>query len=327
MHDKFYAVRRWDVQDVDLIPKFISILRSVFPKPDEHTRAWFAWKHVDNIWGPSIVTYAETSVGEIVAVRAFWRQSLQLGERTIVAYQPCDTATTAEHRGRGLFKRLTLAAIEASKETNASLLFNYPTGNARSAYISLGWTPVNAVKAWWKPLRTVQALKKCLRIGVRNLESIALPESDWNFNVGNLALPQGANVFVPERPAGYHLWRFGRHPIHRYFVCGRGELKAVVRLRQRGPFVEALIVDLWMEQGRCSTSSVRRLVSDIKNLVDADVCTCVLGSESQFTPFLRKAGFWWAPNDIHHYVRFFESHSAMIHNEGWGIQGAEIDTY
>src|SRR4029078_7629835 len=71
-----------------------------------HDPAWFAWKHVENPFGPSW-GWAALDGERVVGVRLFMRWGLRRGGRDLEAARPVDTATAPEARGRGVFRELT----------------------------------------------------------------------------------------------------------------------------------------------------------------------------------------------------------------------------
>ena len=45
----------------------------------------------------------------------------------ILSYQPCDTAVLKEFRGRGIFTKMSLIALE---KTKGAFIYNYPNENS-----------------------------------------------------------------------------------------------------------------------------------------------------------------------------------------------------
>src|SRR5690606_30107897 len=97
------------------IPQIIFILKqslgeSKLPKTEEVWR----YKHIENPFGKSIVLLAIIKE-QIVGVRAFMRWKWQIGQKSFNALRAVDTATSPAFRGRGIFRKLTLEAIEIAK--------------------------------------------------------------------------------------------------------------------------------------------------------------------------------------------------------------------
>lgn len=108
---------------------FIYIFNSVFHK--DYDVKWFDWKYTGNIYGDSYMVFAYCE-DKPVGARAFWRNDID-GH---ICYQPCDTAVLKEFRGRGIFSKMTLVALD---KTKGHFIYNYPNENSRPGYLKLGW--------------------------------------------------------------------------------------------------------------------------------------------------------------------------------------------
>src|SRR5678816_264411 len=105
---------------------------------DDRDAAFFSWKHDDNPHGPSPAWVAETD-GRLVAFRTFLRWRLTRGHDTIDVVRAVDTATDPEFQGRGLFTRLTLAAVEELTADGVAAVYNTPNTQSRPGYLKMGW--------------------------------------------------------------------------------------------------------------------------------------------------------------------------------------------
>lgn len=91
----------------------------------------FKTKFIDNIFGPSV--HVLVYEGEnLVAIRSLWRNDL--GNN--IAYQPCDTAVSSDHRGGGIFKIMTDEALALVPD---AMIYNFPNENSRKLYLRNGW--------------------------------------------------------------------------------------------------------------------------------------------------------------------------------------------
>lgn len=101
---------------------------------------WFHWKHHDNPFGPSL-GWAAVDTDGVLGVRIFMRWELRLGEQTLHAVRPVDTATAPQAQRRGVFRALTSHAVAAvMTDANIDLIFNTPNANSRPGYARMGWT-------------------------------------------------------------------------------------------------------------------------------------------------------------------------------------------
>ena len=73
---------------------------------------FFDWKHLSNVFGPSLGLVATDDADRLVGLRLFMRWRFEVAGRTIEAARPVDTATHPDHRGKGIFRMLTMAALD-----------------------------------------------------------------------------------------------------------------------------------------------------------------------------------------------------------------------
>ena len=88
------------------------------------------FKHVINPFGESTVLLAE-EYSQILGVRAFMTWRWQMGTQVWNAYRAVDTATHPNHQGKGIFKKLTLQALEVVKQKGDCFIFNTPNNQSR----------------------------------------------------------------------------------------------------------------------------------------------------------------------------------------------------
>ena len=108
---------------------FIDVFNLVFET--SYNLEWFNWKYIDNIYGDSYIVLAYYQ-DKIVGIRSFWRNDIQ----GYLCYQPCDTAVLKEFRGMGIFSKMSLIALEKTKE---ACIYNYPNQNSLPGNLKLGW--------------------------------------------------------------------------------------------------------------------------------------------------------------------------------------------
>jgi GNAT superfamily N-acetyltransferase len=204
----------------------------------------FAWKHFDNPFGRSIILVAESG-GAIVGLRAFMRWELVTarGER-LRCVRAVDTATHPDHQRRGIFRTLTLAAVEHARDDGVDLVFNTPNPRSGAGYLTMGWFEVGRLG--------VMAAPGLRRPGAQAAAG-ALPDPDgWVAEARPLAdRPLAA---VADRPAAglrtprtpeYLAWRFSGHPTAGYLAVESGASTAVVRPNVRGRWKELVLSDVF----------------------------------------------------------------------------------
>ena len=245
-------IKLWDNKDAEKVEAFVDILKTVFPESD-HSAAFFLWKHTQNPWGPSIVTYAEEPVtGKVAAVRAFWRHQIGYSDKILLAFQPCDTATHPDFRKQGLFRKLTQLALEEAQKQKASFVFNFPNPQSKPGYLKMGWHDMGRVITLFKPLNFRRILKHLLINRGKPgrfvpLKKVSGHGQEWDSE----ALGQLHSRNKMEETAAIHggrdggmlYWRFLRHPNNAYELIDCDSCSAIVCLGRRGRLRELLIVE------------------------------------------------------------------------------------
>jgi GNAT superfamily N-acetyltransferase len=219
---------------------------------------------------------------EIVGYRTMLRWRFEQGEGQLDAVRAVDTATHPEHQGRGIFTKLTLAAIADLEAQSVSLVFNTPNDKSRPGYLKMGWREVGRVPVslslrrprsilrvarsmgpavkWSEPTDTGLAAEDALQDATPVKELLA----------SQPAPPPGA--FRTLRTPEYLAWRYGFLPLAYRVVLRRSSLNdgfAVFRLRRRSAVVEATVCELLAPEGdrRARSELFRR----VRRCVDADV--------------------------------------------------------
>jgi hypothetical protein len=224
------------------------------------------WKHVDNPVGPS-PTWVALDGDRIVAVRTFLRWSFDREGRRLSAVRAVDTVTHPDHRGKGLFRRLTLLGLADLAVEGVDLVFNTPNDQSRPGYLSMGWQPVARLSVSVRPhgvrgaaamaRNRVPAQLSSLDCQVGTPAEVGLDDSVTD------TLRKGSGGLRTARTADYLRWRYGGLPSLRYRVVTLGsdpaDGVAVVRLRHRGAAREAAVAEL----AAPTRASGRRLLGEV----------------------------------------------------------------
>jgi GNAT superfamily N-acetyltransferase len=236
----------------DDVDQILEVLKAALGETPllRRTRAQWAWKHESNPFGPSIVLVA-TSGDRVVGVRALmrWRLTTPVGA-IIDSVRPVDTATHPEFERRGIFRRLTMEALDLARDQGIHLVFNTPNARSGAGYLSMGWREVGTVGALVRP-----------RIGSTLPAPTDAAPSPTEVAPGSSPFEAMAPIDRPPlglrtpRTGDYLAWRFGGHPTVRYSVLGSGPRVAVLRAGVRGARVELVLSDLL---GGAGSAEVRR---------------------------------------------------------------------
>jgi GNAT superfamily N-acetyltransferase len=221
----------------------------------ERTPQFFRWKHRDNPFGPS-PGWVAVAGNRIVGVRLLMRWEFEFGGRVVRAVRMVDTATAPDWQGRGVFKRLTLTALEEVEDVD--LVFNTPNSNSLPGYLKMGWSEVGRVPVLIRPVAPLRLARAVVRGAVRQsaVSSVPPPIASSLPRVDDVLSARAPEVdallgarrrredaLSTRRSPAYLTWRYGAGsgldyravPVERE---GRLVGLGVGRLRHRGPLRE-----------------------------------------------------------------------------------------
>jgi GNAT superfamily N-acetyltransferase len=219
------------------------------------TSELFTWKHIDNPFGRSIMLVAEVD-GRVAGLRAFMRWDLVTPEGdTLRCVRAVDTATHPDFQRLGIFRRLTLSALEQAAADGIDMVFNTPNPKSGAGYLSMGWTEVGSIGVLAAPGRG--ALRG------RAPDDVLPDPSDYVLEARPVAeLSVGdrpARGLRTPRSAAYLAWRFTQHPTARYLQIDASDSTAVVRPNIRSSRRELVLSDVFGPQpGRAIGAALRR---------------------------------------------------------------------
>jgi GNAT superfamily N-acetyltransferase len=240
-------------EDRDTAAVLDLLARSMHCEGDaERFASLFRWKHQANPFGPSPAWVAEED-DTVVGYRSFLRWELREGSAVRRVARAVDTATHPDHQGRGIFRSLTLHALDALAADGVELIFNTPNDQSRPGYLKMGWLPLGVLHPWVRP-RAVAAIPAIARgrvpaahwaqptdVGVPAREAFADHARTRALLVA-CGSPRGTN-----RTPEYLRWRYDDDLLgYRVLPLGGHIEEGAIcfRLRRRGPAVEATIGDV-----------------------------------------------------------------------------------
>ncbi|MGM0606680.1 MAG: GNAT family N-acetyltransferase, partial [Halobacteriota archaeon] len=141
MSETEYTIRPFEDRDRK---GFFRLFEHTFgqKKSDE----WFEWKYVDNPYVDHVPMYVAELEGELVGARPFFALPIAREGWIGLALQPGDTMVHADHRGQGLFTRMTEAALETYVDSDVDLIFNFPNAKSGPGYRKMGWEVVDRIR-------------------------------------------------------------------------------------------------------------------------------------------------------------------------------------
>lgn len=264
------TVRLRAMTDEDL-PRVLDLLAAALADGPTGARTtdFFAWKHRDNPAGASYAFVAED--GErLLGVRLLMRWRFRLGDGAVSAVRAVDTATHPQAQGRGLFRRLTLAALEQIDADGVGLVFNTPNASSRPGYLKMGWMPAGEVPVAVRPVRPVRFVRGLAggvgQTGVsgrprpvpsplpRAAQVLADHEQEVDALLSAAQAGAGSRQLTTDRTPRYLRWRYADPPGLDYRAIpiqrdGRLVGLGLGRLRRRGPLAELTLGEVLTESG------------------------------------------------------------------------------
>jgi GNAT superfamily N-acetyltransferase len=264
---------------------------------------FFRWKHIDNPFGRSLMLLAEAD-GRIAGLRAFMRWRFATGDREILAVRAVDTATHPDYQGRGIFSRLTLAAL-AEMQGDVDLVFNTPNEKSLPGYLKMGWSVVGKLPVSLRIRRPVRFARRIRSLRLSE-SARAGPPIEAVPAIEALRAAEGLSILTKashpldgrlatSRTPEYLKWRYADAPLldYRAIVDDQSEGIAFFRVRSRGELWESSVADLVVPEGDRAAASrlLRRVVAAAR--VDHVTCSFPLGTTPAAA--LRRAGFLPGP--------------------------------
>lgn len=223
-------------------PAVLELLRQALGETEllQRTADLFAWKHLDNPFGPSLMLVAEDGDG-LMGFRALMRWELSTADgNRLLCMRAVDTATHPRARRRGVFTRLTRAAVQTARDEGVDLIFNTPNPRSGAGYLNMGWTKVGPIGVLVRPL---------LGGSWRQTESLPSPTCGdaWDDRAVTHRAPRGLRT---PRTAEYLRWRFGQHPSARYRVVGDSNCTLILRSNIRRGRGELVVSEMFGTRSR-----------------------------------------------------------------------------
>lgn len=252
---------------IDLLKS--SLGEGLLPKSE----AYFLWKHYHNPFGYSKILLAREN-GKIIGIRAFMRWKWISSSQEVDVVRAVDTATDPAFQGKGIFKKLTLMAVEECRLENTAFVFNTPNNISIQGYLKMGWFTNG---------------KMPMLIGLGSLmpkffnqDYLTKKNAQYDTAIAFSSLTDSWKIkpssefFHTPIDKRYLQWRYNDCPIVKYgAVIEPGKFGIVFRLKKLNRFIELRICEIWTEQENTNSfaeKSLKKLISDIKPAI----VTCAL---------------------------------------------------
>jgi GNAT superfamily N-acetyltransferase len=278
------AIRRARPDDEDeIVALLVDVMRR---SPQEPNREFYRWKHQQNPFGESPAWVAEMD-GRIVAFRTLMRWEFRQpgcreagSGRPLRAVRAVDTVTHSACRGRGIFRQLTMTAVEELRDEGVDFVFNTPNDSSMPGYLSMGWAVVGRMPARLQGPRITRFARVAR---ARTAAKIWSEPVDVGVPVGALPLATLLEEELTEElvgrggaaPDGFALatarsdsflrWRYGFEPLrYRGWPTADGRAAVMFRVRMRGAARELALLDVIGRTASVRGSDIRALVREAR---------------------------------------------------------------
>ncbi len=224
------------------IPEILEVLKaSLGETSSKKTEAVWRYKHVENPYGKSLVLVA-TEKDKLIGVRALMRWKWQLGNQVFSALRAVDTATHPDHQGKGVFKKLTLKALELVKEQGDDFIFNTPNTQSLPGYLKMGWKEVDKLKILVKPVNPLNWLNN-KTVNSYTVNNTCAEGQLVKLILGYNKLKSEENKCYTLKSPEYLLWRYENNPLQKYEVKGDQDFYLAGYIKEHGYFKELRITE------------------------------------------------------------------------------------
>ncbi|UJH91322.1 GNAT family N-acetyltransferase [Antarcticibacterium sp. 1MA-6-2] len=242
------------------LPEIVSVLKASLGEADlPLSREIWDFKHVNNPFGPSLIFIAEEE-GRIAGVRAFMKWEWCIGFKKYSAFRAVDTATHPEFQGRGIFKKLTLNAVETAVENGDGFVFNTPNEKSKPGYLKMGWIETGKIKVAIKP-----ALNSFWKFNSSpanyQISKTSSGAVDTLYNEWNVDLKKQGKIFTP-KSAKYLFWRYESNPLQHYQVFSNSSFYLAGYVKNRGKIKELRIAECIFKQNKKTEREIKQKINE-----------------------------------------------------------------
>ena len=221
------------------------------------TVKFWNWKHNENPFGKSKIILAFD--GELlVGVRAFMYWQFSNATETIKCVRAVDTAVHPSYQGKGIFSKLTMAALNDCKSDNIKLVFNTPNKISKIGYLKLGWIEIGKL-----------SLRLSIPINlprVYNENLLCELLADYEIcKTKELNVNTYTNKFSTPLSFDYLNWRYTNCPIDRYYSISKAnQFTVIFRIKKVKSFIEMRLCEVLIKK---DDFCINESVLSIKKLV------------------------------------------------------------
>lgn len=265
-----------------------SLGESLVPKSE----AYFTWKHMENPFGASRILLAREG-DQIIGLRAFMYWDWASGKERVKAVRAVDTATDPAHQGKGIFRKLTLQAVDECKSEGVGLVFNSPNPISMAGYLKMGWKQAGRMPIYLGPGSMIPRTFK--EPSTRELlEPYAVDRAIAHLQNRKFR-EHASEAWHTPLSYQYLYWRYHTCPVVSYGAISEpGQFGYIFRLKKLNRFYELRICEAWTERedktaAEKARKALRKLVSKLRPLM----VSCAPSPD--FMAGREKPGFFFGP--------------------------------
>lgn len=344
-------IKQFELAEQDSL---LAFLRVAYPnEPRKHDQAFWKWHYLENPYTSldDIPLWIAKSGAEIVGQLATIPVELKVGQETRRAIWILDFIVRADFRGRGLGKRLVLAARE-SYPTMMALGINE---QSTAVFRKLNWVPLGAIHRYQRLLYAGDALNEISRLApLRALGNLAYAPARSRIRrattntIGDLRavsafdgafddLWQRAATQWPcavVRSSRYLDWQFVRQPGKQFEVLGLYEEQKLLgyvvmyfrKAGRSGRSPKVAINDICYDKNHADQIVDRLLKAAIDLALER--CSGSLVADvldPRFESKLQQSGFWRIKNAPQFMAYAPQGTDAICHGSNWFLTRGDSD--
>lgn len=295
---------------------------------------WFEWKMGASPWGPATVAYAlDAATGDIAGVIAFGAWRFWHGGSIVNAALSYETFVSHRYQRRGLFSKLTTAAIEALRARNVALIVNFPNARSLPGFLKLGFEDLGGFQTWVRPrglVRTTRFAYRMLRgrrTPVVPLASSTTVPDDWIAAAGELA-EERRTFPVPwasSRDADILRWRYATIPTYTYATSRARDVALLGRHEELAGMRTCRLLES-LSTWRPSRRAVADALDELQAASRADVMVAQVTAVHPLRRWLPTLGFLPAPDHVSVCARDLTGGGPLPRGNRWVMGSGDFHT-
>jgi len=273
------------------------------------------YKHELNPFGKSIVWVAEMN-DKIVGVRAFMRWQWQLNDQKFTAWRAVDTATHPDYQRRGIFKKLTLKALEEAQSYPDSFIFNTPNQNSKPGYLKMGWKIVERVTINLTPGFLIPKYYYASSINIKN----EFHKIEELCDIHNERMKTEKKFFTPKSKE-YIIWRYQTNPLQQYQIFSNDDIFMAYYVKKHTYFKELRVAELLQRDSK-SLDQIRKILA-----AEARKNKCLIISNSQKVFKISKTGKWGPELTVHPLKNNAIFEKKILNSQNWNPTIGDLELF